>query len=64
MGSWVERTHSKAAARGPSGPTFLCVSREEQLESDTPPRVPVLGNKASKPLAVKICGSYSSGRNF
>ena len=26
------------------------------------PRVPVQGNKASKPLTVKTCGGYSSGR--
>ena len=49
MGSQEEKARSKAAAGGPSGPTFPEINREDQLGSKTDPqtRAPALGNKAS-----------------
>ena len=47
------------AAGGSSGPTFACgYTRRKNwgVRQIMQPRVPASENKASKPLAVKICG--------
>ena len=59
MGIQVERTHSEAVAGGPDGPTFVCrkTGRNNWGPRQTvQPRVPVQGNKASKPLTENTCG--------
>ena len=53
-------------AGGLGGSTFACryTRRNNRgVRQTTQPRVPVQGNKASKPLAVKTCESRYSGRN-
>ena len=73
-GSREERTRIKVVTGGQGGQgggrwsrwshIYVWINWEEQLRSKTSkPRVPAPGNKASKPLTIKTCGSCCSGRN-
>ena len=70
---WLENLVGKVAVRlgwarqqlADQEVPYLCANNwEEQLGTETvQPRIPVQGNKASKPLTVKICEGWGGRRN-